>query len=117
MSENMAGNFVIGDGLQQDKQEAQTWPFTTEADLRRFVRAEVHKALDDLAKEIRYGVAFRPASVQPRAYKQAGTCWACLGAGDDMEWCEQDGWWHLIHKSAECRRIAEEKIEMREHKG
>lgn len=117
MSEqSIAGNFVIGDGLPQHEVPMSTWPFTSEADLRRFIRAEVHKALDDLAKEIRYGRAFQPASTQPR--KQAGTCWACLGAGGDMEWFSREGMrgLHLIHKSEECRRIAMEKTEIREHR-
>lgn len=84
MSEGIAGHFVIGDGLQQGgviessgiayvsddpgpelvtlpkgAQVYPTWPFTSEADLRRFIREEVHQALDDLAREIRENKALR----------------------------------------------------------
>lgn len=70
MSEqNIAGRFVVGDGLQQGGVIEQgglastggdngpellsDWPFTSEVDLRRFIRKEVHAALDALIGEIR----------------------------------------------------------------
>lgn len=76
------------------------------------IRQEIHKTLDDLAREIRKNTAF-----QPRTTKQAGICWACLCSGDDMEWFTRGGHSHLIHKSEECRRMAAEKPETREHRG
>lgn len=41
--------------------------FMSEQDLRRFVREEVHKALDDLAKEIRTRGNFRPITSRTAA--------------------------------------------------
>ena len=94
---------------EEMQQQSQAWPFTSVQDLRRFIRAEVHKALDDLARELRAGVAFQPT----KSTKQAGTCCACLGSGEDMAWVGH----RLAHKSEECMRKAAEMPEVREHRG
>lgn len=92
---------------------AQVFPNAGEwvkvTDLRRFVRKEVRAALDDLAREMRTGVAFQPT----RSVKQAGTCCACLTAGDDMVWVGN----RLAHRDEECRRKAAEMEPVREHRG
>lgn len=91
-----------------------TWPFTTEQDLRAFIRVEVHAALDGLAKEIRQSKEFQPVQVP------AGVCWACgeSGKAEEMMWLDQFGKRsHLIHATVECIRAAEAKPETREHRG
>lgn len=42
-----------------------------------------------------------------------GTCWACQQPGEYMAWYGS----HLIHASEECKALAEQKPEQREHRG
>jgi len=130
MSDGIAGKFIVGDGLPQGiplvsdtgpemvilPKGAQVYPklspFPTEADLRAFIRAEVHQALDDLANELKQSKALRPVAAE---HTPSGTCWACreYGKAEEMMWYEH----HLIHSTIECVRAAEVKPEQREHRG
>lgn len=142
MSEkSIAGLFVMGDGLQQHEQIAAL-PFATEDALRAFIRAEVRKALEDDAREIATNPAFQPinahqhrrvemteenglhwrgvlyaTNAEPLYTPLSGVCWGCLTPGTDMQWYSRDGRSHLIHKSEECRQLAAEKQESKEHRG
>jgi hypothetical protein len=46
-----------------------------------------------------------------------GVCWACKGYGTDMEWHTRNGRSHLIHANSECRELASEMPEQRNHRG
>ena len=74
-----------------------------EQDLRAFIRKEVHKALDDIANEVRTNTALQPH------VPEYGWCWACNQPGSAMQWYGH----HLIHKTEECRKLAAEKPEQR----
>lgn len=119
----LAGKFFIGDMSPLDTPPVGDGPFgvplvdlspdaaelarsMSEQDLRKFVRAEVRKALDELAAEVATNKALQPT-------KQAGTCCACLGSGDDMVWVGN----RLAHKDEECRRKAASLSPVREHRG
>ena len=110
MGGGIAGSFVIGDGLPQGAES--NWPFKTEADLRAYIRAEVHAVLDDLANELKQSKAFQPVAAE---HTPSGICWACreYGKAEEMMWYEH----HLIHSTVECVRAAEVKPEQREHRG
>lgn len=81
-------------------------PFKDTQELREFVQAIVRETLEEDARAIRERKEFQPV-------KQAGTCCACLMAGEDMEWVGN----RLAHKTEECRRIAAEMPAVREHRG
>lgn len=159
--DNVAGNFVIGDGLQQGgvidgppvifgngspetlyfpqnvtvkHTDVQLTPYGEQlfrdiadastrekpVDLRRFIADEIarqlpaaiRKVLEDDAKEIATNPAFQSVYVPA-----TGVCWACGKGNGVFQWFTRGGHSHLIHKSEECRRIAETKQEAREQQG
>lgn len=72
----------------------------------------IRKVLEDDAKEIATNTAFQSVYVPA-----TGVCWACGKGQGVFRWFTRSGHSHLIHRSEECRRIAEEKQETREHRG
>ena len=86
--------------------EQQVWPFNNVDELREFVKAVVRETLEEDARAIRERKEFQ-------ATKQAGTCCACKGSGEDMIWVN----YRLAHRDEECRRIAAEMPPVREHRG
>ena len=124
MSEGIAGKVFIGEGFLMDVHtgaEARTEtarlnqrytpmnvlkPFESIEDLQAFIDERIRAVLEEDARAIRERKEFQPT-------KQAGTCCACLMAGDDMAWVGN----RLAHKTDECRRKAAEMPAVREHRG
>lgn len=92
--------------LNDAEEGLRTLPFNNVDELREFVKAIVRETLEEDARAIRERKEFHPV-------KQAGTCCACLMAGEDMAWVGN----RLAHKTDECRRKAAEMEPVREHRG
>lgn len=132
--DNVAGNFVIGDmpsGIEHraygdapmfdlSPETRLTLAGMNKQDLSRFIADEIarqlpaviRKVLEDDAKEIATNPAFQSVYVPA-----TGVCWACGKGNGVFQWFTRGGHSHLIHKSEECRHIAETKQEAREQQG
>lgn len=101
--------------------------------LRLLVREEVHRAIYPVAEltnphehrriemveesGLHWRGVLYATNAEPPYTPLSGVCWACLKPGDDMQWYSREGRSHLIHKSEECRKLAAEKPESKEHRG
>ena len=127
--QNIAGHFVVGDGLQQGvviepgmvvsgepgpeivtiPAGAQVYPRTF--DTRRHKRVRL---IDDDGT-VWSGVLYAVESDTDGRVPAVGICWACKHPGGrvEMEWHGH----HLIHARDECRALAAQLPETREHRG
>lgn len=98
--------------LNEAEEGIRALPFSNVDELREFVKAIVRETLEEDARELATNKAFQTVYVPAW-----GACWACGQTGTEMQWFTCGGRSHLIHRTEECRMLAEEKPETGEHRG